>query len=133
MGNRAVITTAPYSSKNVGIYIHWNGGRESIEGFLQACKRLGYRRPDEDKQYAMARLTQAIGAYFGGTTSIGVGLVSELDYDNGDNGTYIIGGDWEILRRKYNPGSRGIDGQDAEKTAAIADNIVAALADNAKE
>lgn len=133
MGNRAVITTAPYSSKNVGIYVHWNGGRESIEGFLQACKRLGYRRPDVDKHYAMARLTQAIAAYFGGTTSIGIGLVSELDHDNGDNGTYIIGGDWEILRRKYNPGARGIDGQDAEKTAAIADKIVAALADNAKE
>jgi len=43
MGNRAVITTAPYSTSNVGIYVHWNGGRASVEGFLKACRELGYR------------------------------------------------------------------------------------------
>lgn len=28
MGNRAVITT---SDKKMGIYLHWNGGRDSVE------------------------------------------------------------------------------------------------------
>ena len=38
---------------------------------------------------------------FGGSTSIGIGRVRDLDYDNGDNGTYLIGGDWEILGREF--------------------------------
>jgi hypothetical protein len=38
MGNRAVITLKPHEGKSygnqVGIYVHWNGGRDSIEAFL---------------------------------------------------------------------------------------------------
>ena len=30
MGNRAVITDI---EKKVGIYLHWNGGRDSVEAF----------------------------------------------------------------------------------------------------
>jgi hypothetical protein len=130
MGNRAVITTAPYSKNNVGIYVHWNGGRSSIDGFLQACKRLGYRAPGADDSYAMARLTQAIATYFGGSTSVGIGTVSGLDADNGDNGLYVIGGDWEIVARKY---YEGPEEADPAKTSEIADKIVATLADNAKD
>lgn len=41
MGNRAVITTskAPDVSgaKDLGIYLHWNGGRDSVEAFLKYC------------------------------------------------------------------------------------------------
>ena len=32
MGNRAVITT---SKKDLGLYLHWNGGRDSIEAFFE--------------------------------------------------------------------------------------------------
>jgi hypothetical protein len=85
----------------MGIYVHWNGGPESIAGFLQAAKALGMRSPESDPSYAMARLTQVIANYFGGSTSIGIGRVRDLDYDNGDNGTYLIGGDWEIVGREY--------------------------------
>ena len=92
---------APYAETNIGIYLHWNGGRESVEGFLAAAKALGMRSPAEDSSYAMARLVQIIGNYFGGSTSIGIGLCSELDTDNGDNGTYVIGGDWEIVGREF--------------------------------
>ncbi len=101
MGNRAVITTAPFGLDNVGIYVHWNGGPESIVAFLQAAKGLGMRSPEHDREYAMARLTQIIANYFGGSTSIGIGLVRNLDYDNGDNGTYLIGGDWQIVGREF--------------------------------
>ena len=130
MGNRAVIAFEPYSITSPGIYIHWNGGRESVEGFLEACRRLGYRRPDMDPSYAMARLTQVIATFFGGTTSIGIDLIKRLDTDNGDNGVYVVGGDWEIKRRRFRTSP---DVSDPEKTKAIADKIVAALADNAKE
>jgi hypothetical protein len=100
MGNRAVITVAPYAETNIGIYLHWNGGRESIEAFLQAAKALGMRSPGGDPYYAMARLVQIIGNFFGGSTALGIGLCSELDGES-DNGTYVIDDDWEIVGRVH--------------------------------
>lgn len=99
MGNRAVITTAPFSFDNVGIYVHWNGGQESIEGFLAACRELGYRDPTYSPSYGLARLTQAIGLFFdaGDDTSVGIGTCGQLDCDNGDNAVWLIGKDWAIV------------------------------------
>ena len=132
MGNRAVITTAPFAKKNVGIYLHWNGGKASIEGFLQAAKVLQWRGPTADESYALARLTQLIATYFGPDgLSVGIGLVGDLDPDNGDNGTYLIGGDWEIVGRKFYSGEEEVD---PTKTAGIVRNILAKIkaADAAK-
>lgn len=55
--------------------------------------------PSEDN-YGWARLCQVIGNFFGGTLSIGIDVVNNLDCNNGDNGTYIIDG-WKIVDRKY--------------------------------
>ena len=96
MGNRAVITT---EAKQVGVYLHWNGGRDSVEGFLAYCKAKGHRPPDQDC-YGFARLCQVIGNFFGGTTSLGIDRYENLDTDNGDNGVYIIKG-WEIVGREH--------------------------------
>jgi len=105
MGNRAVITTAPYSSSNVGIYVHWNGGRASILGFLAACKELGMRSPGTDNSYAIASLAQVIGLHFGlSGMSCGIDTCDKLDTSNGDNGVYLIGGDWQIVGRKFDDG-----------------------------
>lgn len=103
MGNRAVITTSKSlsvkESSDIGVYLHWNGGRDSIEGFLLYCKLKGYRAPEHDS-YGWARLCQVIGNFFGGELSVGIDKCCRLDCDNGDNGTYIIEG-WEIVGRKY--------------------------------
>jgi len=96
MGNRAVITT---EDKKIGIYLHWNGGRDSVEAFLKYCELQGQRSPDSDS-YGWARLSQVIGNFFGGTTSIGIGPYETLDTDNFDNGTYIIK-DWKIIGREF--------------------------------
>ncbi len=96
MGNRAVITT---EDKKIGVYLHWNGGRDSVEAFLKYCKLKGYRTPESDN-YGWARLCQVIGNFFGGNTSIGIDTLDNLDDNNGDNGMYIIK-DWEIVGRKY--------------------------------
>lgn len=96
MGNRAVITTR---AKEIGVYLHWNGGRDSVEAFLEYCKLKGYRTPEED-DYGWARLCQVIGNFFGGTTSVGIGLYDNLDTDNGDNGVYVIE-DWKIVDRLF--------------------------------
>ena len=101
MGNRAVITSKEnFENNGIGIYLHWNGGRDSVEAFLKYCELKGYRSPTSDN-YGWARLCQVIANFFGGSTSIGIDVVNKLDCDNWDNGVYIIQG-WKIVDRKYN-------------------------------
>lgn len=98
MGNRCVITTREnYESNGVGVYLHWNGGRDSVEAFLKYMELRGFRSPKEDESYAWARLCQVIGNYFGGRLSVGVNKTGRLD-TCGDNGVYLIDG-WNIVGR----------------------------------
>lgn len=101
MGNRAVITTAKGDNKTkLGIYLHWNGGRDSVRAFLRYAKMRQFRAPETDN-YGWARLAQIIANYFGKDgTSIGVDIVDRLDCDNWDNGVYLIE-NWEIVGREY--------------------------------
>ena len=100
MGNRAVITTKENMDNNgIGIYLHWNGGRDSVRAFLKYCELKGYASPSEDN-YGWARLCQVIGNFFGGTGSLGIDVVNNLDCNNWDNGVYLIEG-WEIVGRMY--------------------------------
>ena len=100
MGNRAVITTKENMDNNgIGIYLHWNGGRDSVRAFLKYCELRGYRAPSEDN-YGWARLCQVIGNFFGGLGSLGIDTVNHLDCNNWDNGVYLIEG-WEIVGRMY--------------------------------
>ena len=101
MGNRAVITTREnFENNGVGIYVHWNGGRDSVEGFLKYCELRQFKEPDGDN-YGWARLTQVIANFMGADgLSVGIDTVNHLDLDNGDNGVYIIKG-WEIVDREY--------------------------------
>lgn len=97
MGNRAVIQFGR-SKKSPAIYLHWNGGVESVKAFLDVANDLGCRTDD----YGVARLAQIIGNWFGGTLSIGMGRAEQLDRDNYDNGTYIVK-DWKIVKRLFVP------------------------------
>jgi len=101
MGNRAVIAFVDDKGKqdknSVGIYLHWNGGRDSVEGFLQAAKDYGIR----SGSYGVARLTQIICNSFPGTLSVGVGVVKKLDCDNWDNGVYWVDKEFNIVAREY--------------------------------
>lgn len=99
MGNRAVIVT---KNKDIGVYLHWNGGRDSVEAFLAYCKIRGFRCPEDDC-YGWARLCQVIGNFFGGELSVGIDKYDSLDTDNWDNGTYIIE-KWEIVDREFKHG-----------------------------
>jgi hypothetical protein len=93
MGNRAVLClknsrSPEYDEDAVGIYVHWNGGEESIKGFLKSTRELmGDRVGDVD--YTRARLIQTVGNFFGGNLSVGVNLCRYLDTE-GDNGVYVI-------------------------------------------
>lgn len=100
MGNRAIITTREnFNNNGIGVYLHWNGGKDSVEAFLYYCKLKGYRPPEKDC-YGWARLCQVIGNFFGGTTSIGIDNFPQDTGKYQDNGTYIIE-NWEIIDRKY--------------------------------
>lgn len=100
MGNRAVITN---KDRQIGVYLHWNGGRDSVNAFLTYCKIAGYRDLTSDPSYGFARLTQVISNWFGGGLSVGVNVLSRLDCDNFDNGMYIVDG-WNIVGREYYDG-----------------------------
>jgi hypothetical protein len=92
----------PTIDDQVGVYLHWNGGRDSVEAFLKYCDIKGHRSPDSDN-YGWARLAQVIGNFFGGTLSIGIDVCRKLDCDNYDNGVYLIK-DWKIVGRQYKRG-----------------------------
>ena len=111
MGNRAVITTSTSRTTGVGIYVHWNGGLESVLAFLHVAKERGYRDPTNDPTYAMARLYGLICEFFDlkSSISVGIGQLKELDCDNRDNGVYVIGAGWTIK-------SRWGDGSNLSKT-----------------
>ena len=100
MGNRAVIAFTKEGKKdknNVGIYLHWNGGRDSVEGFLQAAKDYELR----SDSYGVARLVQIISNFFPGTLSVGVGVIKSLDCDNYDNGVYWVDPEFNIVDREF--------------------------------
>lgn len=96
MDNRAVITTP---EKDLALYLHWNGGRDTVEPLLKYCELQGFRPPSSDS-YGWARLAQVVGNFFGGSLSVGIDRFSKLG-DQGDNGVYVIDG-WKIVERIEN-------------------------------
>lgn len=100
MGNRAVIKG---KGSDLGVYVHWNGGYDSVLAFTQYCKLKGYRSQETD-DYGVARLCQVIGNFFGGSCSIGVWNMHDETEMNPervadyclDNGVYEIE-NWEIV------------------------------------
>lgn len=109
MGNRAVVTFSPKQS----VYVHWNGGRASIEGFLAAVREL--KLPCSTPAEAADSFARVAKSFLGGST-VELGPASRLDTDNGDNGQYVVSLDLEITRRRYRRGEEEVD---AEKTAEI--------------
>jgi hypothetical protein len=102
MGNRAtVIFTDGKKSFSPAIYLHWNGGPESIYGFLEELDRRGVRA---DQFYEAARFTQIVGEFFNNGDSISglsLGLsngphsdkttdLDKVQSDHGDNGFYLV-------------------------------------------
>lgn len=98
MGNRAVITTR---KRDLGVYLHWNGGRDSVEAFLEYCRLRGFRAPETD-DYGWARLCQVVCNYMGGGgLSVGVWpyTTDEAALSAGDdNGVYVTEG-WRVVGR----------------------------------
>ena len=104
MGNRAVVVWTDeqgnYTDDSTGIYLHWNGGRDSIEAFLAYCEMCGYESPTEDP-VGFKRFAKVVSGFFGSSpTTVETAPISQLDTDNYDNGMYVCRG-WDIIGRKY--------------------------------
>lgn len=126
MGNRAVITFDT-ADNAPAIYLHWNGGRASVQGFIDAARALGLRHaPTAAAQTeALDQLAELLARHY---FRCNVGMTvyrlhyAGADRDNGDNGTYLLGHDLTIIERFYKPGPDEIN---PAKTAAIAEIITA--------
>lgn len=101
MGNRGtVVFTDGKGVFSPAVYMHWNGGPESVYGFLAELDR---RKVRADQCYEAARLCQLVGEFFdhdaAGGTSLGIsnGPASDdpeelvlIQTDLGDNGLYLV-------------------------------------------
>lgn len=98
MGNRAnvIFTNKDKTEFSPTIYLHWNGGPESIYGFLEELNRRNVR---DDQCYEAARFCQIVGEYIDGGLSLGLyngpksskpeDLLGALG-DPTDNGLYLV-------------------------------------------
>ena len=117
MGNRAIIKA---KNSDVGVYLHWNGGINSVTSFLEYCKLKGYRNfgGEYSDGYGIARFVQVVSNFFGGNDSIGIisNVKETVDYAKGiDNGIYVIDG-WDIVKR--------IGGNDTVEDYSIQDMLI---------
>ena len=101
MGNRAtVIFTDGKTQFSPAVYLHWNGGPESVYGFLEELDR---RKVRADQDYECARFIQLVGEHFdsdrvsglslgitNGPASDAVADLGKVQTDHGDNGFYLV-------------------------------------------
>ena len=83
MGNRCAIRVGENPTSE--IYLHWNGGPESVVAFVEYAAQNAAGCCDK---YFLARLTQVIGNWMGGNMSLGIYPVGSSD--GGDNGIYHV-------------------------------------------
>jgi hypothetical protein len=112
MGNRATVIFDNGQRISPAIYLHWNGGPESVYAFLGELDRRGVRA---DSEYDAARFVQLIGEFFDGReefTGLSLGIVNgpseitadaldKVESDHGDNGFYVVNRENRTMRRFY--------------------------------
>ena len=96
MGNRAVITQ---SGSNKAVYLHWNGGRDSIVPLLYYAKNFATfasisESPKALNTFALVCDCVGLNPY--------ITQMDRADTDNGDNGVYYIDENYNITGRAFN-------------------------------
>jgi hypothetical protein len=110
MGNRAnvVFCNREFTEFSPTVYLHWNGGPESIYAFLAELDRRKVRGAG-DLMYQVARFVHVVGDFFDGdpmdkkrgATSLSLGVtnpptaatpeaIAKVPTDTGDNGFYLV-------------------------------------------
>ena len=97
MGNRAVIA---YKESPIALYLHWNGGMDSVKPLLDYCKIAGFPKPDEYGN-GFTQLAATAMNFIGDSGSIILSKdVSSDELNPGDNGIYWVDGNWDIVERE---------------------------------
>jgi len=120
MGNRALITLSTQRAAPA-IYLHWNGGRASVLGFLKAARQLEITA-DSDEELMQQLGHMIAGRFFG--VELDALHVYSCAYGEGmssDNGVYLINRELEIVDRLQAP---PVDEIDAEKTRLICEAVL---------
>lgn len=102
MGNRAVIAPQNPSWGSPVIYLHWNGGLASVEGFLKAARYLSINGNDGKAMQAIFKMIQK--HYFRLNSNqehltVYLQRYDESDRNNGDNGVYLVDTNLNIVGR----------------------------------
>jgi hypothetical protein len=118
MGNRANVIFVAGETISPTVYLHWNGGPESVYPFLAELDR---RKVRADGEYECARFIQLVGEFFdhdefsglslgvlAPPTAISLDALAKVQTDQGNNGFYIVdrsGGKLKVRRfqRQYSP------------------------------
>lgn len=103
MGNRALITG---KNSTVGIYLHWNGGMDSVVPFLKYASLhtplgLGMEARDGGLSTLVTIIDNFLG--LGSATITTVNPEYLEDYSPGDNGIYVVDENWDIVQRIDSP------------------------------
>ena len=120
MGNRALITLSTKRAAPA-LYLHWNGGRASVLGFLKAARQLEITA-DNDEELMQQLGRMIAGRFFG--VELDALHVYSCAYGEGmssDNGVYLINRELEIVDRLQAP---PVDEIDAEKTRLICEAVL---------
>jgi hypothetical protein len=120
MGNRALITLSTKRAAPA-IYLHWNGGRASVLGFLRAARQLEITADNDEE--LMQQLGRMIARRFFGVELDALHVYS-CAYGEGmssDNGVYLINRELEIIDRLQAP---PVDEINPEKTRLICDAVL---------
>ena len=111
MGNRAHVIFTDGEKISPAVYLHWNGGPESIYQFLDELDRRNVRA---DCEYEAARFIAIVCEFFDkdyyGACSVGVSNGPTFkkitpstisSYDHGDNGVFVVNrsGEIRVVRR----------------------------------
>ena len=116
MGNRAHVIFHDEKNKEISpaVYLHWNGGPESVYSFLDELER---RKVRNDTEYAPARFVAIVSEFFDSEkyTSLSLGVTNGPEeitpaalepFNHGDNGVYVVAmnnGNQRMRRFKGHP------------------------------
>lgn len=151
MGNRAnVVFTDGKKGFSPAIYLHWNGGPESIYAFLAEMDRRMVRGPDV--MYESARFCHIVGDFMDqdNITGLSLGLTNgpasdkpgdfaKVFTDPGDNGFYLVerthagNGKFNTKVRRFLENGKGIKelpeaDVESERQAAMGSNYIPDIA-----
>ena len=125
MGNRAVIST----NKRDGLYVHWNGGKDTLNPILEFLKfekekrTLKILKKMNNEKNILKNIEIIYKIVFGNRYKIDDYL--KLDLDNRDNGVYIINEkDLNITKRLFFNGVEQNSHNKEEMIIYIKENLI---------